>query len=252
MIDQKQAKDPKLDYLRERYAFDDWSDPGTPAESLFVWQFARSRSRHDLPGYELQRSEEIEPDQGQPPSSRAMWRSESDPEAVLELLTSEFPDRSSARVGLLSTLGQFQGFLERRELGELAFAPAGDGAVTFLVANLLVIVRTVDGLPTPVTSPAQSVEREISARPERGGPVAPEIHELTTGQPRPDGTIPIEVKAADPLGRPLWFKVFGHGGEAVDRNGELAFRPYGSQSWDLTFFAISESGSSAERTLSAS
>jgi hypothetical protein len=115
------------------------------------------------------------------------------------------------------TLGQFQAFLERREgVGDVAFAAAGDGAVTFVVANLVVLVRTVDGPPTPVTGPVHDVERHIRARPEPGGRVAPEIHERAAGAPQPDGTVPIEVKTADPPGRPLWFKVFGHGGEVFD------------------------------------
>jgi hypothetical protein len=250
MIDQKQPRDPKLEYLRQRYAFADWSDAGTPLESLFVWKYVRNR--HYLPGYELERIEELETEQGQPASSRAIWRSQSDREAVLELLVSECPDRGSARPALLRTLGQFQAFLERREgIGDIAFAAAGDGAVTFVVANLVVLVRAVDGPPTPMIGPAHDVERHVRDRPEPGGRLAPEIHELTAAAPQTDGTIPIDVEADDPLGRPLWFKVFGHRGEAFDRNGELTFRPYGPEPWDITIFAINENGGSAERALSA-
>jgi hypothetical protein len=250
VIDQEHPRDPKLEYLRQRYAFADWSDAGKPPESLFVWQYVRAR--HDLPGYELERIELIETAQGQPASSRAMWRSQSDREAVLELLVSECPDRGSARPALLRTLGQFQAFLERRDgVGDIAFAAAGDGAVTFIVANMVALVRTVDGPPTPVIGPVHDVERDIRARPEPGGRVAPEIHELAAAAPQPDGTVPIDVKAVDPLGRPLWFKVFSHGGEAFDRNGQLALRPYGPEPWDITVFAINENGGSAERALSA-
>ena len=168
------------------------------------------------------------------------------------MLVSECPDRGSARPALLRTLGQFQAFLERREgVGDIAFAAAGDGAVTFVVANLVVLVRVVDGPPTPMIGLAHDVERHIRARPEPGGRVAPEIHELTAAAPQPDGTILIDVEADDPLGRPLWFKAFGHRGEAFDRNGELTFRPYGPEPWDITIFAINENGGSAERALSA-
>jgi hypothetical protein len=250
MIDQEHPSDPKLEYLRERYAFADWSDAGTPPESLFIWQYVRNR--HDLPGYELERIEEIETERERPASIRALWRSQSDRVAVLELLVSECPDRGSARPALLRTLGQFQAFLERREgVGDVAFAAARDGAVTFVVANLVLLVRMVDGPPTPVTGPARDVERNVRARPDPGGRVAPEIHELAAGAPQPDGTVPITVKTADPLGRPLWFKVFGHGGEAFDRDGDLAFRPFGPEPWDVTVFAINENGGAAERALSA-
>lgn len=129
--------------------------------------------------------------------------------------------------------------------------PPRDGAVTFVIANLVLLVRTVDGPPTPVTGPVHDLERNIRARPEPGGRAAPEIHELAAGAPQPDGTVPIEVRAADPFGRPLWFKVFGHGGEAFTRNGQLAFRPFGPEPWDVTIFAINENGGSAERALSA-
>lgn len=120
MIDQEHPSDSQLEHLRERYAFADWSDAGTPPESLFIWQYVRNR--HDLPGYEI---EEIETQPERPASIRAMWRSQSDRAAVLELLVSECPDRSSARPALLRTLGQFQAFLEPREsVGDVAFAAA--------------------------------------------------------------------------------------------------------------------------------
>ena len=181
-----------------------------------------------------------------------MWRSHNDRAGVLEVLVSECRDRGYARPVLLQILGQFQAFLERREgMGDVAFAAEGDGAVTFVVANLVVVVRTVDGPPTPVTGPAQDVERDIRARPERTDEWRPDPG-ACSGARQLDGTIPIEVRAAEPPGRPLWFKVFGHGGEAFDRDGGLAFRPFGPEPWDVTVFALNEGGGSAERALFAS
>jgi hypothetical protein len=102
-----------------------------------------------------------------------------------------------------------------------------------------------------VTGPAEDLERHLRARPEPGGPVAPAINQLTAGAPHADGTIPVALDASDPLGRPLWFKVFGRGGEALEQNGELVFRPYGRKPWELTVFAINENGGSSAKALSA-
>ena len=246
MIDREREQDPKLAFLRERYAFETWAEAGTPPESLFVWKYFLIAE--DLPGYQPDRIEKIGEAEGRQASIRSMWRSESEPDALLEVLVFECPDRTSARVALLLILGEFQAFLKRRDgLGDIAFAAAGDGAVALALANLAVILRTADGKPSQVTEVAQHLEGNLRALPKPGGKVVPEIELLAAGVSRPDGTISISLKAADPLGRPLWFKVFGRGGEAVDRDGESAFRPYGPEPWDLTVFAINESGHSASK-----
>jgi hypothetical protein len=250
MTAREYERDPKLDHLRNRYGFADWAEPGTPPESLFIWRYVPTRD--DLPGYELERIDVIE-ERDQPALTQSIWRSQTDRYALVESLIAECPDRTSARIALLRTLGQFQAYLElRKGLGDVGFAAEGDGAIVFALANLVVLLRTIDGEPLPVSRSAQNLEHHMRGRPDAGRPVAPTFNDLAAGAPQADGTIPISIEATDPLGRPLWFKMFGQEGEALERNGELAFRPYGPKRWELTVFAINENGASSEKTLSAS
>lgn len=242
--------DPKLEFLRERYGFEAWSRAGEPAEALFIWKYFLSEG--DLPGYKSERIDETEAGEGWPRSIRSLWRNQDDPEAVLSALVFEADARDSARALLLRALGQFQAILEPREgIGEVGFA-AGEGAIVFALANLVIVLRTAEGKPVSMAGVAQRLEGQIRTRPEVGGKVVPDIEELALGPERPDGTLPLSLRAVDPLGRPVWFKLFTAGGEALEREGELVFRAYGPGPRELTVFAINENGYAATQSLSPS
>jgi hypothetical protein len=94
------------------------------------------------------------------------------------------------------------------------------------------------------------VEGRLRSRPEPGGAVVPTIERLAAGERLPGGAFRIFLNASDPLGRPLWFKLFGSGGEIVRQAGELAFRPYQAGRSELTVFAINENGGVARDSIS--
>jgi hypothetical protein len=243
--------DPKLEFLSERYGFEAWSSAGEPPESLFIWKYFLSEG--DLPGYRSERVDETEAGEGWPRSIRSLWRSQDEPEALLSAFVFEAEGRDSARALLLRALGQFQSTLQPSEgIGDVGFAAAGEGAIVFALANLVIVLRTAGGKPFSMVGVAQRLEGQLRARPEVGGKVVPDIEELALGPERPDGTLPLSLRAVDPLGRPVWFKVFSAGGESLTREGELIFRPYGPGPPELTVFTINENGYAATRSLSPS
>jgi hypothetical protein len=248
LSDREYRDDGKLDFLRARYEFEAWGRGERPEESLFVWRYFLTP--RDLPGYRPERIEAREAEEEWPRSIRSLWRSEDDPEALLDALVLEADARDSARDLLLRTLGQFQAILERREgIGDVAFG-AGEGALVFALANLVIVLRTAGGKPPPIAQVAQHLEREVRSRPEPGGKVVPEISKFDA-EPGDRETLRLVLEAADPLDRPLWFKVFSVGGDVHAREGELVFLPYddGRNEVEVTVFAINQNGGAATRSL---
>jgi hypothetical protein len=239
----------KLEFLGERYEFAAWRLAGQPAETLYVLNFVMSPG--DVAGYRPERIEEQQAGEVWPRSHRSLWRSEADEEAVIEVQVLEADSRDLARAVLLQSLGQFQAVLESDpDVGEVAFATRGRGAVVFALANLVVLVRAADGPQRSVAEVSKVIEGRLRARPEEGGAVVPEIERLAPGPQLPDGAFRISLEAHDPLGRPLWFKLFASGGEVVKEAGELAFRSYKPGRRELTVFAINENGGVARESIS--
>jgi hypothetical protein len=245
------AREPmsKLEFLQQRYDFADWPGADQQAETLFIWNYLMSGS--ELAGFRPERIEEHHGSEAWPRSVRSLWRSEAKDEALVEVQVFEADSRASARAVLLQALGQFQAVLESREgTGEVAFANPGGGAVVFALANLAVVVRAAGGSRPPVARVTELLEAHLRERPEAGGTVVPEIDRLATGPELPDGTVRISLEARDPLDRPIWFKIFSVGGEALTQAGELVFRPYGPGRREVTAFAINENGGVAEESIS--
>jgi hypothetical protein len=239
----------KLEFLEKRYEFAAWRHAGRPAETLFFMDFLIGA--RDLEGYQPERIEEHDPGRGWPRAHTSLWRSEAEEAVLIEVQVLEADSRDLARALLLQSLGQFQAVLEAdADVGDVAFATRGRGAVIFALENLAVLVRVADGPHEEVAEVSRMVEGRLRARPEPGGAVVPTIERLAAGQRLSEGAFRIFLDASDPLGRPLWFKLFGYGGEVARQAGELAFRPYESGQAELTAFAINENGGVARESIS--
>jgi hypothetical protein len=237
----------KLEFLHERYDFPAWRDPPRPSESPFIVNYRIGPN--ELDGYRTEHVEEHKANEEWPRSFRSLWRATRDDEVLLDVVAFEADSRELARDVLVQVLGEFQAVLQRDDaLGEVAFAAPGRGAVVLVVANLVFVVRTADGERKAVAAVAEQLEEHVVSRPQAGGSVVPTIDQVAVGDKLPDGSRRISLEARDPLGRPLWFKIFASGGDVLRERGELAFRPYGAERRTLTLFAINENGGVAEES----
>src|SRR5205823_2070603 len=105
--------------------------------------------------------------------------------------------------------------VERRQgPGDVAFGPPDETVVLAVLANVVLLVRNAGPEVISMRTVASELERHLAGRPEPNGKIVPEIQIFAGGQLGPDAAIaPLALEASDPLGRPLWFKLFSRTGE---------------------------------------
>jgi hypothetical protein len=235
--------------LQQRYGYETWRDTRPPGEHLHVWNFFLGEAI--LRGWRAQRIQTIDAQPPWPRSVQSVWAPERGDGVLANILIFECPERTAARDVLMRALGQFEALLERRdEPGEVAFGPKEETVLLFAVANIVAVVRNAGPEVVSMSDVADLLDRRISERPEAGGPVVPEIQIFAGAEPKPGAkAVPLAVETVDPLGGPLWFKLFSPTGEVVEEDGRLVYRPEASPPHEITLYVINEHGGTASRTL---
>lgn len=245
-----------LDHLKQRHAYESWRDRNTLGENLFVWQFFLSGN--ELPDWQAHRIQRIDA-AGWPPSIQSIWRrAESRTEMLLRVDVYECSSRSAAHAFLVRLLGEFQSALIARQpeaiAGDVAFAdPTSTSAgILFARANLVVLIQNAGRDLVSVDGIARRFDGDLISHPEtEGGKVVPEIRRFeASGAEAPvEGAVRLELEAADPLERPLWYKFFSSSGEVFLAQGRLSYRAGPAGSHEVTAYAINADGGAARRRL---
>ena len=207
-----------FDPLKRQYGFDEWRGRTTLDEGLLIWQFYLGED--EFPGWKPLRIQPVQTP-GWPPAIQSVWQPEKgETDALLTVNIYAAESRPEAHDFLIRLLSEFQSReVSRQEqgyAGDLAFAPPGDTAILFARANLAVLVQNGGRKLVPVAPLAAHLDETLTAHPQPAeGQVSPQIRRFTTGTEtaRVGDQLPLEVEAADPLGRPLWFKFFSSTGE---------------------------------------
>jgi hypothetical protein len=169
----------------------------------------------------------------------------------------EFPSRTAAHDHVIDVLAQFQSPDISRdhagELGDVAFITPQRTTVLYARANLVVLARNAGPDVAPVFDAAAGLDRLISRRPRPRGKVMPEIRSLRigTGGPLPVGApAPLNVQAADPLDRPVWFTFWSGRGEVrLQPDGVPAYQSASAGTDALTVYAVNENGGVASESV---
>lgn len=240
--------DSQGDELRRRYAFDEWSGHNALDEDLLIWKYFLVGK--ELPNWSATRIQERPRRQGVR-HILSMWKApgkrESD-EGLARVDIFEFAARAAAHEFLLETLGQFQSPRIRRvqptPVGDVAFAPEAADSLVFARANVVVWTRNAGRDETPVGDLAGQLDRQFIRKPVEKVEVleglSPQIRHF--GFPKEEThigeTVAIEIEAADPAGRPLWFKFFAKECEFRVDDGRPSLKILGKGSREVTVVAV--------------
>lgn len=238
-----------LEYFADRYGFDDWRE-SRAEEALFVWLFFLGGE--ELPG---RRAARIESDEapGWPPATHSLWVGEEETSPPVRVDVYETRSPEEAREHLLRQLGEFESpALERRDgPGDVAFGTAGDRALVFARANLVVLVRNAGVEVASVEPVGDALDRLFVSPALDRSSVRPEIRRLGLGGAAPSrgAPAPLELEADDPLGRRVWFRLAAASGAFSASEGRVFYTPEaeGPQAVEVT--AVNENLGAARETL---
>lgn len=238
-----------LEPLRRRHSFAEWAGRSSLSESLLVLGFFVSAA--DLPGWRQHRVERFDSEQVR--RTQSTWIREG-AEELLRVDLLECPSRIAAHEQLLYAVGEFQSAAVVRqqvEFGDVAFG-TGQLVVVFARGNLVAMLRSGGRRPVPVIDLARDLDQRLTSRPAEGRGVAPSITRFEPAQPEAAVGEPVRLRleAADPLGRPVWLKVFAAGGELRVEGGATVYQSDTAGSHRLMAVAVNENGGVATSTTS--
>lgn len=250
-MDQPQA----TDYLKKQHAFEEWRDRNTLPENLFVWRYFLNADQFS--GWKSHRIQSVDA-AGWPASIQSIWQQvPENAKSLVRVDTFECASRREAHEVVLKVLGEFQSPAVTRDvksgLGDVAFRGTKDAYVVFARANLVFHLGNAGGPLVPVGDLANTIEAELVRKHEPAeGRVVPEIRvfESRTRELNMNTPVALAIEAADPLGRPLWYKFFARSGEVRLVNGLPVYQPLTAGPQEISVVAINASRGSASRSLS--
>lgn len=246
-----------FDPLKQKYGFEQWRDLNTLGESLFIWRYYLAED--EFPGWKPVLIQPVRtPDW--PPAFESVWQSADEKaEALLTVNVYEANSRLEAHGFVIRLLAEFQSSQVTRQeqghVGDVAFAPPEDAAILFVRANLVILMQNGGREIIPLRPLASRLDESLITRPRLDeGQVFPQIRRFSVPAERvkTGDTLPLEIDAADPLGRPLWYKIFSPTGEIQLRDGSPIYIPSAAGEQRLTLFALNPNRAAVRQELTFS
>jgi hypothetical protein len=249
-VEDAPVNDSREDELRRRYAFDEWRGHNALDEDLLIWKYFLVGK--ELSGWSPTRIQESIRRDGVR-HILSMWKAAGRrgfDEGLARVDIFEFDARAAAHEFLLGTLGQFQSPNIRRlqppPVGDVAFAPQDQGADTlvFSRANVVVWARNAGRDEAPVGDLAAQLDRQFVEKPVENADVleglSPRIRSFGFAKEQVNigETVAINIEAADPAGRPLWFKFFAKECEFRIDDGRPSLKILGEGQREVTVVAV--------------
>src|SRR5215467_2223650 len=189
---------------------------------------------HEVPEARLERARYVDGDK-LGPVLRSMWR-RGDGLVAIDVLEGDSAD--DAEQALQQVLRDVQSPLvvrtETEDLGDTAYVAPGGGGVYFARANLVMIVRDA-GDATSVLDAARALDSWVTAVPEPGGTLPPQISRVDMSD---QGEIDFDI--TDPLERPVWVKLRTGEARLSRREGKAMLQP--GRPAAVTVVAVGENG----------
>ncbi|HWW76018.1 MAG TPA: hypothetical protein VNZ44_11500 [Pyrinomonadaceae bacterium] len=242
----------KLEYLKQRYGFEEWRGRDTLQESLLIWKFLPGAD--DLPGWQPQRVQRVIPPDAEkgsvsesswgrgdePASIQSLWQQPEGGGALLRLDTFECASRGEAQQYLLRLLGEFQSPALRRAetiAGDVAFTFSKETVVLFARANLVLLLRNAGRSVQPLAPLAAQLDQTLTSKPESEGQRGVvRIREFDAQELGAGERITLEVSEQE--GPQQWYKFFSPSGELRLEAGRPVYVPKAEGPSKVTMFVV--------------
>lgn len=232
----------ELDYLKKRFDYANWPTPVPGQEKLLIWQFFLSGS--EFPGWQAHDIEAREQD-GAPAVIQSLWKlAGHDTDALLRVEAYPCDSRNAAYDFLLRLLGRFQSPLIARHkdlnIGDVAFG-AGEAVLVFARANLVVFLGNGGRRIMPIVEAARRFDEELVSKPatttNRAVPVL-QFYRKSAPPFQVGMPVPLDLHAADPLEKRVWFKIYTRLGEVVLKEEQPVYVAAAAGQEQLTVIAV--------------
>jgi hypothetical protein len=240
-----------LSHLKTRHEYDRWRGVRKANDGLFVWRI--HLSGNEIPRWTAIR---IEAFPTRPPTQLSIWSRQEQPTVALRLDVDECESLHAAHEHLIERLAGFQSpgitMLQDGALGDVAFATPSGSTVLFSRANLVVMMTNADSEVISLIDLARAFDAWLAAPPDTGAsPVVPvmEGFGLTAKELHVKAPAPIELKASDPIGRPVWHKLYASDGEFRVEQERLVFTATAAGAHTLEAYAINPNHGAAKSTI---
>lgn len=241
------------------YDIQKWSERTEVGKYIFIWKFFMSGK--EIPGWTLVKTipEQIHDDQR---IYTYLWQKvEGDAEELIKIDIVESASWHQAHETLLELLGEHQApqlpeaVSRKIELGDVAYVGLGETVLYTIFARANMVIRIHGGgmRGVSIVDIAKQVDELFFTKPELSTKgVIPEIESFSSERmvAKTNEIVTFNIKARDPLDRPLWYKFMVNRGELFVRDEKVHFLSKTSGQPEIFLFAINENGFVAGATLS--
>lgn len=248
--------------ITKRYDIQKWAEQTKVGKHIFIWKyFMRGK---EIPGWELVKTipEQIYKERR---IFTYMWqKAETNTEDLAKIDIVESHSWHAAHETLLELLVEEHQALElpvpeataqKIELGDVAYTGFGETvqSAIFTRANMVVRINSVGKQNVSIIDIADQVDKLFISKPqlsEEG--VIPEIELFSSEKMsiKREERVVLDIRAKDPLGRPLWYKFMTEQGEVFVDDEKVWFSSKTLGQPEISLFTINENNFVAGATLS--
>jgi len=239
---------PEKERMVRQYDLEKWAEQTDVGKYILIWKFFMGGN--EITGWDLVKA--VVHDNDDRRSVIYMWRKgDSDAEELIRIDIEECISWRKSHEALLKHLVERQApqlpeaTSRKIEIGDIAFIGFGKNvqSAMFARANMVVRIHSVGKQDVSIIDTARKVDELFVSKPrlsEKG--VIPEIEAFVSerGVIKRDEIIALDIKAKDPLDRPLWYRFEVDQGELSIKDEKVYFSSKAPGQPEISLFAVNE------------
>jgi hypothetical protein len=249
---------PEKERLARQYDFEEWAKQTDVGKRILIWNFFMGGN--EIPGWELIKTIPKHIHEYGRVNIYIWHKVEGASEELIRIDVTESNSWHLAHERLLKELNECQAPQLPKatsrgiEIGDVAFVGFGEPvqSVVFARVNLVVSIDSIGRQEVPIVDTAKRIDELFITRPQASKEgVIPQIESFSSEKEviGLSEMVPLNIKAKDPLHRPLWYKLIIDQGELFMRDEKVCYSSNTQGQSEISLFAINENGFIASTTL---